>query len=148
MTTKRPFDGPDAHCSERGGDDENVTADDTDVGELAKRLRISTLACEEDPEHRTEATMAVASSSAPAASNAPAEQRMYVCSWAYWWNYIEGAWNEGYVAVEGNWCRPDRQYLWDTLWWWDMGNARWSTFQGWRVNPYYVPGAVAVEQSR
>ena len=122
MSAKRPFDGPDAHCSERGGDDENVTADDTDVGELAKRLRISTLACEEDPEHRTEATMAVASSSAPAASNAPAEQRIYVRSWAYWWNYIEGAWNEGYVAVEGNWCRPDRESSFGT----HCGGGTWA----------------------
>ena len=142
MSAKRPFDGPDAHCSERGGDDENVTADDAEVGELAKRLRIPTLVREEDPEHRLEATMAVVSSSAPA------EQRIYVRSWAYWWNSIEGAWNEGYISVEGNWCRPDRQFLWDTLWWWDMDHARWSTFQGWRVNPYYVRVDVAVEQSR
>ena len=126
------------------------------MAELAKRLRASTLSVEEVSSSASAGPSAAggACSSAPAAGGEGAAsagaggERTWLNGWAYWWNSIEGAWNEGYVSYEGNWCRPDREFLWDTLWWWDMGHARSSTFQGRRVNPYYVRADVAVEQSR
>jgi hypothetical protein len=52
------------------------------------------------------------------------------------------------VGDEAKWHGMQKQYLWDKLWWWDENESRWLARQGWRVNPFILPGEVAAEQSR
>ena len=83
--------------NEPRGDSDTDTADaeaNSEMAELAKRLRASNLASEGG-----------ASGSAPSAGGTGAGgtgaggQRTWLRGWAYWWNWSDSAWNEFYVPA-------------------------------------------------
>ena len=153
------------YIAEHGGDGANDSADpDTEVAELAKRLRASTLSVEEVSSSASAGPSAVAGGNAPTAGgacgSAPAAggegaasagaggERAWLHGWAYWWNSSERAWNEGYCDFEADWCGADRHSIKATVWWWGTERAGWGHCEGWRLNPFYQPADVAEEQTR
>jgi hypothetical protein len=157
MSTKRSLDATAEYNPEHGGDGANDSADaDTEVAELAKRLRASTLSVEEVSSSASAGPSAAggACSSAPAAGGEGAAsagaggERAWLHGLAFLWSSSERAWHEGYCDFEADWCGTDRHSIKATVGWWGTERAGWGHCEGWRLNPFYQPAEVAEEQTR
>ena len=121
MSGKRPFDGTPATGPAAVEDVDNDSAEaDAEVAELAKRLRVSSLSSE----GAVPSGNGAAAGGEGAGGAVAAAPRVWLRGYAFWWNWADSAWSEGYVDYEANWHGTEKQFLGDIFWWWDADQSR------------------------